>query len=165
MPEEIHVENVSMSADPQYHASTQLVMKALEERNWKYDVDAHDENRPSDRLIINFRADNMPGLRLYTFFHQDCKRISMYVYNVMKFPNAEQQDLLKLIHLMHKDYIFGRWVLDERDNTIQVEWFSQMDDTPESARMVAAGISRMAGLVDEAYPTLMKHCAELGLFK
>ncbi len=165
MPDEIHVENVSMSADPQYHASTLLVMKALEERNWKYEAEAHNEDRPSDRIVITFRADNMPGIRLYIYFNQDNKRISMFVYNVLKLQNAEQADVLKLLHTMHKEYIFGRWVLDERDSTIQVEWYSQMNDTLESARMVVAGISRMAGLVDESYPTLMKTCAELGLFK
>ena len=165
MSEELHVENVSMSADPQYHTSTQLTMKALEERGWKYDAEAHNEERPSDRITITFRADNMPGIRLYVYFNKDNKRISMFVYNVLKLQNAEQGDILKLLHTMHKEYIFGRWVFDERDSTVQVEWYSQMDDTLESAKMVVAGISRMAGLVDESYPTLMKTCAELGLFK
>lgn len=165
MSEELHVENVSMSADPQYHTSTQLAMKALEERGWKYDAEAHNEERPSDRITITFRADNMPGIRLYVYFNKDNKRISMFVYNVLKLQNAEQGDILKLLHTMHKEYIFGRWVFDERDSTVQVEWYSQMDDTLESAKMVVAGISRMAGLVDESYPTLMKTCAELGLFK
>lgn len=165
MPDEIYVENVSTSADPQYHASTLLVMKALDERNVKYEVEAHNEDRQSDRILIMFRAENMPGIRLCVYCNQDNKRVSMFVYNLLKLPNAAHADILQLLHTMHKEYIFGRWVLDERDSTIQVEWYSQMNDTIDSARIIVSGISRMACLVDESYPTLVKTCAELGLLK
>lgn len=165
MSDEIHAENVSTPADPQYHASTLLLMKALDERNGKYEVDAHNEERQSDRILITFRADNMPGLRLFVYLNQDNKRISMFVYNVIKLEDAVLEDVLKLLHIMHKEYIFGRWVFDERDSTLQVEWYSQMNDTLEAARTIVSGIGRMANLVDESFPTLVKTCAELGLLK
>lgn len=165
MSEELHVDNVSISAEPQLHKSTQWAMKALDEREWKYDVAPHTEERPSDRITLSFRADNMPGIRIYLFFHPDCRRVAMYVYDIIKLPKATKEELFNLIQTMHENYIFGRWVFFEKDSTLQVEWYAHMDDNIESARLVAAGVSRMAALVDEAHPTLMKTCAELGLFK
>ena len=56
-------------------------------------------------------------------------------------------------------------MFDENDKTLQAEWYTHMNDTMDSARVVATGVGRLASLVDEAYPLVMKTCGELGLFK
>ncbi|MBQ8806277.1 MAG: hypothetical protein IJZ68_07480 [Bacteroidaceae bacterium] len=165
MSDEIHVDNVSMSSENQSFQCTQLITKALDEKGWKYDIRLHDGDTERDRIYLSFNADNLPTIRVLIVCDEHGRRVSLYVYDIVKLPHAEPAELYKLIQTMHFNFIFARWMFDENDKTLQAEWYTHMNDTMDSARVVATGVGRLASLVDEAYPLVMKTCGELGLFK
>lgn len=163
MSEEFHVDHVSTSHDP--FPPTQLIINALDEKKWKYEVRLHDEKSPRDRLYLTFNADNLPTIRIIVVCDESGRRVGLHVYDIMKLPHAEPAELYQLIQKMHFEFIFARWMFDENDKTIQAEWYTHMNGTADAGRIVAEGIGRLVSLVDEAYPLLMKTCGELGLFK
>lgn len=165
MSDAIYTENISMSSDVQPYTCTKLITNALNERGWKHDVRLHDEDSPRDRIYISFNADNIPVVRVMVVCDESGKRVGLYVYDIVKLPHAEPAELYKLIQTMHFNFIFARWLFDENDKTLQAEWYTHMTNDSASGHIVASGVGRLANLVDEAYPLIMKTCAELNLFK
>ena len=165
MADEIHVDNVSLSSDGQPYTCTKMITNALDEKGWKYNMRLHSENSPRDRICVSFNADNIPVVRVLIVCDESGRRVGLYVYDIIKLPQAEPAELYKLIQTIHFNFIFARWLFDEYDKTLQAEWYTHMSDDIESGRIVATAVSRLASLVDEAYPLIMKTCAELNLFK
>lgn len=166
MSEEYFVDNISMSADDPLYPYTKLITQAMEEKGWsKFHIHPHTEEYPRDRIKISFNADNMNDTTVIISVDEDGRRISLYVYNIIKLPKAQPAELCHLLQTLHNSYIFARWVFDESDKTLQAEWYTHMLEDMESARIVADGVSRIANLVDETYPLVLRTCSELGMFQ
>lgn len=165
MSDEIYTENVSISSDIQPYCYTKRITNALDAKGWKYRAKLHSEDLQRDRIKIEFHADNLPTVRVMVVCDENGRRVSLYIYDILKLPNAEPASLYKLIQTLHFNFIFARWMFDEKDKTLQAEWYTHMTDSEDAGQIVADAVSRLAGVVDEAYPLIMQTCAELSLFQ
>ena len=112
------------------------------------------ENKDIIQLGIG-GLDNKGSMDLYVIFDDNDRTVGLRTHDLCQFPDNRKNVMYGVCNLLNCSYRWVKFYVDENDNTI-----TAADDAvvqaDSSGQEIVELIAHMAGVVDKAYPALMK---------
>lgn len=99
--------------------------------------------------------DNKGTMEVIVFFDENDRTISLKSFDLCQIPEEKKEAVYGVCNELNMSFRWLKFYVDEGDNTVtaQDDAIVQPDSSGEE---ILALIARMAGVIDEAYPKLMK---------
>ena len=122
----------------------------MEAKDLKVRLMEEDENV----CYVGFQLDNTE-VGILLFFGEDLKDVHFVGRDFVKIPDDKTDVVLSVCNECNKNFRWVKFVYNEEDNrvTCQCDAVVQEDSVAEECYEI---VMRLAGIVDEAYPSFMK---------
>lgn len=106
-------------------------------------------------LTIGVSGESLAGFHITIFFdEEDQNSAGLRIYNICKLPEEKRADMLETVNRIHNGY---RWVTFSITPEGILNAGTDISFTKETAaELIFAGVNRIGGIVDSAYPSIMK---------
>ena len=135
--------------------STQNFLDYLDLRDIKYTLSGMDGK--NEVVRVSFTLDNFSSRRCNLFFKNDEEEVGLRIWDIIT-ASAGKNYILNTLNTLNADYKFGKFVLDESDNTVQAE-LDMYIDAAHCGRSVYDGMMALFNIIDNE--TVSKKLHEL----
>ena len=155
---------LSISPVPSYavqaqYATTQKFLDVLDENEMKYTwngiTDSGDE-----KVTFRWAGENSDDITALLYFDDDLDDVSLRVWNLVDFEEADYPLVLKVVNELNHRYRFVRFICDNSDWSVSLEADVPLHDGKESAEIAYDMLVYLVLIADEAYPDLLPYAAE-----
>ena len=152
---------LSVSMIPSYavqaqYSTTQTFLDVLDEKEMKYTWnginDAQDE-----KVTFRWAGDNNDDITALLFFDDELDDVSLRVWNLIDFNEADYPLVLKVVNDLNNRYRFVRFVCDTSDWSVTVAADVPLQDGKESALVTYDMLIYLVLIADTAYPDLVPY--------
>ena len=152
---------LSVSMIPSYavtaqYSTTQTFLDLLDEKEMKYTWngvnDALDE-----KVTFRWAGDNNDDITALLFFDDELDDVSMRVWNLIDFAEADYPLVLKVVNDLNSRYRFVRFVCDTSDWSVSVETDVPLKSGKESAEIAYDMLIYLVLIADQGYPDLLPY--------
>lgn len=134
------------------YSTTQAFLDAMDAEQLRYTWKGVD-NDGDERVEVSFNGDNMSAIKTIWFFDQDLDRVSVRVWDVIKYDGSAIDQLYPSLNKVNADYKFVCFYADDYDDTVTAKVDAEI--TPESAGTTCVNLLfTVVNITDEAYTTL-----------
>ena len=99
-------------------------------------------------------TDHISEVNIILVFSDD-RYVTLKSYHLCQIPEEKKEKMYELCSDLNAQYRWVKFYVDEKDNTLTAQDDAILD--PDSAGEEIRGLAgRMAGIIDDAYPTIMK---------
>lgn len=111
-----------------------------------------DEN---EVVQVRYSADNVDRVEVKLFFDSDNRSVAVRSFNLCKVPENKKPAVYAACSKLNDKFRWVKFYIDEDDNTVTaaMDAIIQLDSCGEESKEL---IHRTVGIVDDAYPDLMK---------
>ena len=135
------------------NAATQMTAAYFDTKDFKYEIAGDNQ----DRIITGMALENKESIRFLIAFDDSETSVALRAFDIAKFPQDKMPEMFVLVNMLNSKFRWIKFVVDPEDCTISAE-----DDAVIQLDSCGAEIFelclRMAGIVDDAYPIIMKAC-------
>ena len=135
------------------NAAAQMTAAYFDSKDFKYDLTGDNQ----DRIITGMGLENKDGIKFLIAFDDSETSVAIRAFDIAKFPQDKMPEMFVLANMLNSKFRWIKFVVDPEDCTISAE-----DDAVIQLDSCGAEIFelclRMANIVDDAYPIIMKAC-------
>lgn len=104
---------------------------------------------------VRYSADNVDCVEVKLFFDDDNRSVAVRSFNICKVPENKKPAIYEACSKLNDKFRWIKFYIDEDDNTVTgaMDAIIQLDSCGEECKEI---IHRTVGIVDDAYPDLMK---------
>lgn len=104
---------------------------------------------------VRYSADNVDCVEVKLFFDDDNRSVAVRSFNICKVPENKKPAVYETCSKLNDKFRWIKFYIDEDDNTVTgaMDAIIQLDSCGEECKEI---IHRTVGIVDDAYPDLMK---------
>lgn len=107
--------------------TTKHFIDYLESKEIKYTFKGWDTDEKKDeRVEVSYTLDNFESVKCVIFFRNNNHSVSIRIWDILT-ASAGKNYVLNNLNSLNYDYKYAKFVLDERDNTVQVEMDMYID--------------------------------------
>ncbi len=135
------------------NAAAKVTAAYFDSEGFKYDLTGENQ----DRIITGFGLDNKDSIKILIAFDDSETSVGLRAFDIAKFPQDKMPEMFVLVNMLNSKFRWIKFVVDPEDCTISAEDDAviQIDSCGQEIMELCM---RMAGIVDEAYPIIMKAC-------
>lgn len=106
-------------------------------------------------IQARYSADNVDRVEVRLFFDEDNRSVAVRSFNICKVAEARKPAIYETCSKLNDKFRWVKFYVDEDDNTVTaaMDAIIQLDSCGEESKEL---ILRTVGIVDDAYPELMK---------
>lgn len=134
--------------------STQTLLQYFDSVGLKYNNDMRTLSNGKDRFTVDFSCRNLPSIRIVVIVDSEEKYVSFRVWSIVKVDEAHRNAVLNALNKVNSEYMWYKFYLDS-DNEVAADADAKV--SPNTIGPISEALLRSgAGIVDEAYPEIMK---------
>lgn len=135
------------------NAAAQMTAAYFDSQDFKYDITGDDQ----EKIITGVGLKNKDGIKMLIVFDDTEKSVAIRSFDIAKVPEDKIPEMMLVANLLNMKFRWIKFVVDPEEGSIRAE-----DDAVIQLDSCGAEVFelclRMANIIDDAYPIIMKAC-------
>lgn len=145
--------SVSAFAVTAQYGPTQEFLKVLDREGHKFNYMGIDED-DDEQVNLTFAGDKLDTIDIKVFFDEDLDSVSMRVWSIIYFDEADLTKVLEQVNTLNNDYKYVKFVVDTDDMSVDAEIDAPLRDDKNAGEIAYDALYYIVKIVDEGYPEL-----------
>ena len=138
------------------YATTRAFLNALDDKNLKYTYVGID-NDDDEKVTISYSGDYKDTIKVNCFFDPDLDTVSLYVWNLIDFNEADYNKVLRSVDELNNDYKYATFCVDQSDWSVTAKYSMHIRTNSICGEMVLDEVNSLVNVADIGYDTLQAY--------
>lgn len=135
------------------YANTIAFLQAMDDLDIKYSVEGISGDDELEQIKIQNKGEKVSYTINY-FFDKENTECGMRVWYIISFNDADLAKVMRAVNQMNYDYKYGKWYVDESDNTVTVSWDIILRENADVGEILTEATLHLVKIIDTGYEAL-----------